>query len=501
MKPAAREESTLKITALALVLVLMAGSPVFSQADFDAHFTDKALRLDLYQIGDAKDEIVTLHRIVQEPIWPESRARLLDPFLFGHYALKIYEISTNELIFSRGFDTMLGEYRTTSPALAGVKRVFQRSMRLPLPKRPVLAVIESRDKKNILHPIFTETIDPSDYHIIRESAAAGDWVYEAKRTGDPRDKVDFVFLAEGYAAEDKDKFRADVDRFTAYLFTVEPYKTLEARFNVSGIFRPSPEGGMDEPRQGAFKHTVLDASFNAFDLDRYMLIETDHRMHEMAAQVPYDAIIVLVNSKRYGGGSISMDYCCTTVDNARSLEVFVHELGHSFAGLADEYYASEVSYNDFYPKGVEPREPNITALLDPANVKWKDLLSPGIGIPTEYGKDAVESLQAERQKLRKAQVEEIAAAKAKGAADAALKKIQAKTQAADKEIAAKIEAVRKRYADLNDKVGIFEGAGYSAKGLYRPQVYCIMISSPKGEFCAVCRRAIARMIDFYGAGN
>ena len=181
---------------------------------------------------------------------------------------------------------------------------------------------------------------------------------------------------------------------------------------------------MDEPRQGAFKHTVLDASFNAFDLDRYMLIEADHRMHEIAAQVPYDAIIVLVNSKRYGGGSISMDYCCTTVDNARSLEVFVHELGHSFAGLADEYYASEVSYNDFYPKGVEPREPNITALLDPANVKWKDLLSPGIGVPTEYGKDAIEALQAERQKNRKAQADEIAAAKAKGGAEAAVGKIQ-----------------------------------------------------------------------------
>jgi hypothetical protein len=134
---------------------------------------------------------------------------------------------------------------------------------------------------------------------------------------------------------------------------------------------------MDEPRQRAYRKTVLNASFNAFDLDRYMLIEEDHRMHEIAGQVPYDAIIVLVDSGRYGGGSIAFDYCVTTVDHSRSLEVFVHELGHSFGGLADEYYQSEVSYNEFYPKGVEPLEPNITALLDPANVKWKDLLSPG----------------------------------------------------------------------------------------------------------------------------
>jgi hypothetical protein len=487
----------LGVPAAAAALSRAYDARMSAQTAFDAHFADKTLRLDLYQAGDAKEEIVTLHRIVQEPLWPEPTARLLDPFLYGHYALKIYEISTNELVFSRGFDTMLGEYRTTSPALAGVKRIFQRSMRIPLPKRPVLAVIETRDKQNILHPIFTEKIDPADIHIIRESPAAGDWIYEAKRTGDPRDKVDFVFLAEGYTAGDKDKFKADVDRFTAYLFSVEPYKTLQDRFNVRGIFRPSPEPAMDEPRQGVFKHTVLDASFNAFDLDRYMLIEADHRMHEIAAQVPYDAIIVLVNSKRYGGGSIAMDYCCTTVDNARSLEVFVHELGHSFAGLADEYYASEVSYNDFYPKGVEPREPNITALLDPADVKWKDLLSPGIGVPTEYGKDAIEALQAERQKNRKAQAEEIDAAKAKGGAEAAVAKIQEKYRTADKEIEAKIAAIRKQYAGLNDKVGVFEGAGYSAKGLYRPQVYCIMISSPTGEFCVVCRRGIAAMIDFF----
>ena len=188
----------------------------------------------------------------------------------------------------------------------------------------------------------------------------------------------------------------------AFLFTVEPYKSFKDKFNIRGVFRPSPEQGMDEPRQRRYKKTVLNAAFNAFDLDRYMLIEDDHRMHEIAGQVPYDAIIVLVNSKRYGGGSIALDYCVTTVDNPTSPQVFVHELGHSFAYLADEYYQSEVAYNDFYPKGVEPLEPNITALLDPANVKWKDLLSPGIGIPTEYGKDKIEALQAERRKSREA---------------------------------------------------------------------------------------------------
>ncbi len=258
---------------------------------------------------------------------------------------------------------------------------------------------------------------------------------------------------------------------------------------------------MDEPRQRVYKKTVLDASFNAFDLDRYMLIEENHRLHEIAGQVPYDAVVVLVNSKRYGGGSIGLDYCVTTVDNPRSPEVFVHELGHSFAYLADEYYQSEVSYNEFFPKGVEPLEPNITALLDPENVKWKDLLSPGIGIPTEYGKEEIEALQAERRRSLENRAKEIEEAKKRNAPAKEIERIEEKYRQVDAALGAKIDEVRKRYAHLEDKVGVFEGAGYSSKGLYRSMIHCIMISSPTTEFCRVCRRAIARMIDFYSAAN
>jgi hypothetical protein len=396
---------------------------------------------------------------------------------------------------------MYAEYKTTSPALAGEVRVFERSVRIPLPKRPVLFVVEKRDRRNLLHPVFDRIIDPSDHHIIRERPAAGDAVFELQVTGDPHDKVDFVFVAEGYTAEAKDKFKADAERMTAFLFSVEPYKAMRDRFNVRAVFRPSPEKGMDEPRQRAYKKTVLNASFNAFDLDRYMLIEEDHRMHEIAGQVPYDALIVLVDSPRYGGGSIAFDYCVTTVDNPRSLEVFVHELGHSFGGLADEYYQSEVSYNEFYPKGIEPLEPNITALLDPANVKWKDLLSPGIGVPTEYGKDRTEALQAEMREARAARDKSLEAAKKRGGAAKELKAIDDKSKTTESALRAKIEAVRREYASLVDKVGVFEGAGYASKGLYRSMVYCIMIGNPKNEFCAVCQKAIAAMIGFFSGGD
>ncbi len=464
---------------------------------YSEHFTEKALRIDLYQTGDAKTEILTIDAIYEEPLWPESRTERAAPFNEGRYMLQVFELASNTLLFARGFDTMFAEYKTTAPALDGVQRVFQRSVRIPEPVRPILFVVEARDKKNLLHPIFARTIDPSDYHIIRETTAAGDQLYEPVIAGDPATALDIVFVAEGYTAAARDKFRTDVDRMTKTLFDTEPYRSARDRISIRAVHRPSPEKSMDEPRQRAYRKTVLDAAFNAFDLDRYMLIEQDHRLHEIAAQVPYDVIVVLVDSSRYGGGSIAFDYCVTTVDNARSPEVFLHELGHSFGGLADEYYASEVSYNDFYPKGVEPLEPNITALLDPANVKWKALLSPGIKIPTEYGKDAVEALQTERKARRAAAEDEIARAKEKAADAAAVKSIQEKADQADKAAEAAIDEIHKKYADLADKVGVFEGAGYSVKGLYRSQMYCIMISNPKMEFCAACRQALAAKIDYY----
>jgi hypothetical protein len=485
------------------LLIISSGLAVRAQTQvaFDDFFLDKALRFDLYQVGDAKDEIVTLDQVYQEDIWPESKTHLIDPFEHGRYAVKVYDVASNRLVYSRGFDTMYAEYKTTTPALNGVKRVFERSVRVPCPKRPTLFVIEARDKHHLLHPLFSQIIDPADYHIIRETTAAGDVVYEVQKSGDPHDKVDLVFLAEGYKAEDQEKFKSDLDRFSDYLFTVEPYRSLRDRFNIYGVSRSSPERAMDEPRQRAYKKTLLNASFNAFDLDRYMLVEENHRMHEIAAEVPSDAIVVLVNSQRYGGGSICFDYCVSTVDNPRSLQVFIHELGHSFAGLADEYYASDVAYNEFYPNGVEPLEPNITALLDPANIKWKDLLSPGIAVPTEYGKEEIEALQGERRNNRQEQARAIARAKKEGASEARVKKIEAKYRETDRALTKKIEDVRKRYASLEDKVGAFEGAGYASKGLYRPMMYCLMIFSPKGEFCRVCQRAISQMIDYHSEGQ
>ncbi|MCR4440285.1 MAG: M64 family metallopeptidase [bacterium] len=466
---------------------------------FEQFFIDKALRVELCQVGDAHEEFITVHRLCEEPTWPETRTQLLDPFNNGRYTVKLYDVASNCLIYSRGFDCMFGEYKTTTPALQHTKRVFQRALRVPYPKYPVLLAIEARDKQNAPDVLFTTFIDPNDYHIVRESAPGDAEVYEAHVVGPPQGAVDLVFVAEGYTAAERDKFTKDVDRFIGYLFATPPYAEHTDKINVRGLFKPSPESGMDEPRQGSFKRTAFNASFNAFDLDRYMLTEENWQLRATASQVPYDAIVVLVNSVRYGGGGIYNDYCITTVDNPASKRVFLHELGHSFAGLADEYYASEVAYNEFYPPGVEPLEPNITAFLNPELLKWKDLVSPGLPLPTDWGKERLDSLQAERQKANRAMAQELEHASKSGASQAQLDKIRAKYRKTTTRLDAQIEEVRKEHAHLRDKVGVFEGAGYASKGLYRPMVYCLMISSPDDQFCRVCQRAISRMISYYSA--
>jgi hypothetical protein len=453
-----------------LPLLLVMPAMLAAQVRFEDHFEDRALRMDLYQTGDASIENVTLGRILREGPWPERTDRLIEPFQNGKYRVTVYDVASNALLYARGFDCMFGEYRTTTPAREGVAKVFERSIRVPMPKRPARFVLERRDRENIPRPLFTMALDPKDLHIIRENPDGKDQITEVKINGEPRSHVDIVFLAEGYAAGEREKFIADIDRLSQKLFEVEPYAGARKRFNLRGVFRPSPESGTDEPRQGIFKKTALHSSFNTFDLDRYLLTEENHRLREMAGQVPYDAIVILVNSPRYGGGGIYNDYCMTTVDNARSPQVFVHEFGHAFGGLADEYYTSDVAYNEFYPQGVEPLEPNITALLDPAHLKWSHLAAPGIAVPTPYGKDAIDSLLVSRPKA---------------------------PEAARREIDARVDSIRKVYAPVYGKVGAFEGAGYASRGLYRPMVYCLMINNPKNEFCLVCREALGRMIDFY----
>jgi len=416
--------------------VVAADRPAAGPAS-DRFFTAKALRIDLYHTGEAKEATYSLDEVRAEPFWAGNPRSLIDTLNLGSCILRVFDIETNAMIYSRGFCTLFDEWKTTDEALAGFPRTFHESLIIPLPKAPVQVRIDMRDPKNVFRPVFDLVVDPADYHVNTERRFAGFRVRQLLEGGPSPNKVDVVVLGDGYGQNEMHKLRGDADRLLGALFNTEPFKSRKADFNVRLIETVSAESGVDEPREGKYRESILGLAFNTFDITRYILTFSNKIMRDVAGNVPYDAVIMIANTKRYGGGGIYNLYSVGCSNNEFDAYVFTHEFGHAFAALGDEYYSSEVAYNDLYPKGMEPWEPNITALLDTANVKWSDLIRRGTPVPTPNDSS---------------------------------------------------------YAGL---VGCFEGAGYSAKGLYRPCRDCIMFSKKAGPFCPVCRRAIDRMIDYY----
>ncbi|MFN6128531.1 MAG: M64 family metallopeptidase [Planctomycetota bacterium] len=419
------------------------GSPeAIERVDFDTYFTDKALRFELLQFGSQAESKTVLHRIVEEPNWPGNRKQPLFPFPYGRCSLQVYDQASGQLIYSFGFDTLYNEYATTKPAADGKWRSFPFSVRIPKPKSRFRVELAIRRSDHTWDKVWEKSLRPSNQEVRQESNDFGDTVLEMMITGDPAERVDLVFLAEGYSKSEQDKFRADADRMTRFMFEHEPYRSNRQRFNIRGVFRPSPESGVDEPDKRSYRNTALNASFKTLGVDRYLLTEDGHAIHQYAAQVPYDTVVILVNSSRYGGGAICLDFCICTVDESHSPEVFLHEFGHSFAYLADEYIGTS-PYNEIYPEGLEPVEPNITRTLDRKLIKWSSMLTEEVPLPTTL-------------------------------------------------------SLAPRGTDPNELVGAFEGGGYVKKGMFRPQINCAMGSfSKQFQYCVVCRHAIERMIDYY----
>lgn len=408
-----------------------------AESAFDRFFADGSMRIDLYHSGEAARDGYSLDEVRREPHWGGSRVHLVDTLNLGESIVRVYDLATNALIYSCGYSTVFGEWRTTGEALAGFTRTFHESIVFPYPRGKVQVQIASRDKKNVYRPVWDLVVDPADYHVNDERRRADLRVIELMGNKDPANAVDIVVLGDGYRRDEMHKLRGDAERLLGILFDAEPYKSRKRDFNVRLVESVSAESGIDEPRERKWRENLLGLSYNAFDIPRYVLTFSNKTIRDIAGNVPYDAIVIISNMKRYGGGGIFRQYANGSADNEFSGYVFTHEFGHSFAALGDEYYSSEVAYNDLYPHGVEPWEPNITALLDTARVKWGDLIEPGTAVPTPD-----DSLHA-------------------------------------------------------NVVGCFEGAGYSAKGLYRPMRDCRMFSKTLGPFCPVCRRAIERMIDWY----
>ena len=466
------------IRAMRKLFVLLFVTTSAFAARFDDVFLDKTMRVNYFHTGNRGQEIIALDSVVSDGPWPGSRSRLIDTMNLGNYFFEVVDRETNQPIYSRGFASVFGEWVTTGEAKdrAGT---FAESVRFPWPRKAVQLVIKKRDKDGAFQQIWSTLIDPSSRFVNPTDRQPAGRVWNVIENGAPSEKVDLLVIGEGYTEAQLPKFHQDVQRMVGKLFDTEPFKSRRKDFNVRALDLIEPQSGVNRPRTHDDRRTATGVQYNIFDSERYVLTLDDHRMRDVASSAPYDFLEILVNERQYGGGGIFNDQATACVDSAFAEYVFVHEFGHHLAALADEYYTSAVAYETSgAAEHPEPWEPNVTA--NGAHPKWT--VDPGVPLPTPRNKEEFEkhsrAVQAERAKLRAANAPE---------------------SEMDKLFTAEREWETKFFSSQQyaGKVGAFEGAAYEPRGLYRPEIDCIMFTRDEVGFCRVCRRAIERIIDEY----
>ncbi|MEK6376092.1 MAG: M64 family metallopeptidase [Acidobacteriota bacterium] len=448
-------------------------------ARFDETFLDKTMRVNYFHTGNRGEEIIALDSVVSDGPWPGSRTRLIDAMNLGNYFFEVIDRETNQPIYSRGFASVFGEWVTTDEAAARAG-TFQESVRFPWPRKPVQLVIKKRDKDGAFQQVWSTLIDPSSRFVNPEDRKAAGRVWSIIESGAPAEKVDLLVIGEGYTESELPKFHKDAERMVGKLFASEPFKSRKSDFNVRALDLVEPVSGVHRPRTRDDRRTLTGVEYNIFDSERYVLTLDDHRMRDVAASAPYDFIEILVNEKQYGGGGIFNDQATSCVDSAFAEYIFVHEFGHHFAALADEYYTSPVSYatSGGASEHPEPWEPNVTA--NGAHPKWP--VDKDVPLPTPWDKETYEAHSREVQKER-------ARIRAANEPESVMDKLFTEQRAWETKFLGS-----QTYAG---KVGAFEGAAYESRGLYRPEVDCIMFTRDEVGFCRVCRKAIERIIDAY----
>ena len=418
------------VIILSTILIFL-GFKVKGQVEYDKYFTDNQLRIDYYLFGNSDTVMYALDKLVKEPKWGGPRAQLTDDTNYGMYFFEVTLPDSYEVLYSHGYCLLFGEWQTTDEARK-ISKGFHESVVMPFPKETVEVVFYAKNYNLELIEQMKITIDPTDY-FIKPAPQLPYAVYNVY--GDyPVDKaVDIVLLPDGYTEQEMGKFVRDCQFFVESLFNYEPYTRYKDRFNVRAVMVPSQDSDITMPADGLYRNTALSCSFWTFDSERYCMTYDNETMKTLAGQVPYDQIYILANTKKYGGGGIFNSYCVSTTGNSYSSDVIIHEFGHGFAGLADEY---DYEGTDNYNLEVEPWEPNITTLIG-FEGKWNDMVSKKTPVPTP-----------EEKKYEKT-------------------------------------------------VGVYEGAGYQATGIYRPMMDCLMGSFKGNKFCPVCERAIERMIKYY----
>lgn len=418
-----------------ILLISIALTLSFSAfCQFDKYFLPKSLRIDLFQIGNSENSDFVIDELIEEPYWSGSHKSLVSPFDYGDYKFTISDKNDKQVIFSQGFSSLFGEWQTTDEAKI-MKRCHSEVLVIPYPKENVWLRIYKRTKDGIWQEKLVHEINPEDYFIKKERTAEYPY-FMVHKSGNIETSLDIVIIPEGYTKDEMEKFKSDCSKVSQSLFGYAPFSEFKDNINIYGVLAPSEESGSDVPGKRIWKKTVLNSNFYTFDIDRYLTTFDIKSVRNVASNVPYDVICIMTNSNIYGGGGIYQYYAIFTSDNPYLESVFVHEFGHSLAGLGDEYWTSDVAYDSFYNLEIEPWEQNITTLKN-FDSKWKDMLPENTPIPTP-----------------------------------------------DK---------------LTDKypVGVYEGGGYLSKGIYRPAFNCLMRSVQYHKFCPVCEKSIRNVIKSY----
>jgi hypothetical protein len=465
-----------------LLLALALTVPARQPPAFERQFTGATMRVDYFHTGGPRaGETFALDQVVNDGPWAGSRTALVDDTNLGPYRFEVKR-ADGTLLYSRGFASIYGEWETTAEAKTA-HRTFHESLRFPWPREPVTITVDKRQADQRFATVWRTEVDPGSRFVNRAALPrpAGR-VVPLMEHGPAAAKVDVLLISEGYRADEMAKFQGDAKRLINALFAEEPFRSRREDFNVRTLELPSPESGVHRPNAGVFKRTPLGTQYNIFDSERYMLTLDNRALRDAASAAPYEFIEILVNERTYGGGGVFNDHATTSVDSAFAEYVFVHEFAHHFAALADEYYTSDVAYATGATDRPEPWEPNVTALKDPAALKWRDLVTPGTPLPTPWDKAEFEahsaSIQERRREIRR-----------RNAPETEMDALFLEQQSFEEKFLAAM-----RYGQA---VGAFEGAGYEANGLYRPRADCIMFTRNPVGFCPVCQRGITRIIDLY----
>ena len=468
----------------------------------DARLSGATLRIDCIFSGTDKESWISVDELSRLEGWAGRRIRMKEVPLKGNGQVCMTETETGDTLYRMSFSTLFQEWQATEEATR-TSRSFENVFLLPMPTVPSNVTVELYDFHNQVVASLIHPVDPKDILIrpkggfteddVQKYAAAGEAAAAAGRagasggasalspngvparylhySGSPADCIDVVILAEGYTASEADIFFADAETASESLLSHEPYASMSDRFNILAVAAASADSGVSVPRESLWKNTAIGSHFDTFYSNRYLTTLRLKRLHDVLAEFPYEHIIILANTDTYGGGGIYNSYTLTTAHHAQFKPVVVHEFGHSFAGLADEY-AYDDQYVEMYYSDTEPWEPNITTLADFPS-KWQDMLPAGTVLPNG---EIVADLPDGRGARRGAGL-----GRASGRRDT-------------RTGSARGSQARRRSIE---GVGLFEGAGYQSKGVWRGAEDCRMRTNSADAFCPVCQQAIADIIDFY----